>query len=226
MLIDITRPIHPRMRLYPGDPPVHVEPVTSIAADGYAVSRLHFSTHTGTHLDPPAHFIAGGLTVDQAPLDLLVGPARVVVAETDGEIGEETVAALGLRGVERVLFRTSSGAALGARASRPHSGHLTQSDAGETPAPPGGAWLSPEAARLLAEQGTRLVGIDTLSIDPLEFPAVSAHHQLLSRGVWILESLDLSAVAPGDYELLCLPLKIASGDGAPARVLLRRGVGR
>jgi arylformamidase len=139
--------------------------------------------------------------VDQAPLDLLIGPARVVAA-TGPEIGRVAVEAMGILGVERVLFRTAVGAVR------------------EPPLP--NAWLAADAARLLAERGARLVGIDSLSIDPLEFPPVSAHVELLSRGVWILEALDLSHVPPGDYELLCLPLKIAGGDGAPARVLLRR----
>src|SRR5918994_1284362 len=103
MLIDITRAMHPDMRLYPGDPEVRIEPVASVDADGYAVSRLYLSTHTGTHLDPPAHFIAGGLTVDQAPLDLLVGPARVVAVEHPGAITVAAVRHLALAGVERVL---------------------------------------------------------------------------------------------------------------------------
>src|SRR5205807_9193365 len=106
MLLDISRSIHPRMLTYPGDPAVRIEPVASIDADGYAVSALRLSTHTGTHLDPPAHFIAGGLTVDLAPLDLLVGPARVVAAPAAGEIRREVVEAMGLWGVERVLFRS------------------------------------------------------------------------------------------------------------------------
>src|SRR5947209_11674539 len=153
MLFDITRAIHPGMTLYPGDPAVRILPVASVAEEGYAVSSLALSTHTGTHLDPPAHFLAGGLTVDQAPLDLLIGPARVVAAH-GGEIRREAVEAMGLLGVERVLFRTEA---------MPHS---SERQADRLPH----AWLSAEAARLLAEHGARLVGIDSLSIDPLEFP--------------------------------------------------------
>src|SRR5437867_12981097 len=108
MLLDVTRSIHSQMTLYPGDPPVRIQPVTSVAEDGYAVSALSLSTHTGTHLDPPAHFIAGGLTADEAPLDLLVGPARVVAAGSAPEISRGIVEAMGLAGVERVLFRTLS----------------------------------------------------------------------------------------------------------------------
>jgi arylformamidase len=209
MLIDITRSIHREMALYPGDPPVQITPVTTVERDGCAVSRLELSTHTGTHLDPPAHFIAGGLTVDQAPLDLLVGPARVVPVEP-GAITPQRIEAMALQGVERVLFRTDGGAC------PPASDPPVQTE--DTCHR---AWLCADTARLLAGLGLRLVGIDTLSVDPLEFPAVSAHHELLSRGVWILECLDLSHAPPGDYTLICLPLKIAGGDGAPARALLR-----
>jgi arylformamidase len=211
MLIDVTRPIHAGMALYPGDPPVRIEPVASVARDGYAVSRLALGTHTGTHLDPPAHFIARGPTVDQAPLDLLVGPARVVAVSAGPEVTRAAVEAMELTGVQRLLFRTAGGA--GSPSVRAAHGPPDR--------PPHRAWLSAAAARLLAELGVRLIGIDTLSVDPLEFPAVSAHAELLGRGVWILENLDLSAVTPGEYEMFCLPLKIAAGDGAPARVLLR-----
>jgi arylformamidase len=201
---DVTRPIRAGMPVYPGDPAVAVEAVATVAGDGYAVAHLALGTHTGTHLDPPAHFIEGGLTVDQAPLDLLIGQARVVRVEGARSIGRAALQAEALAGVERVLFQT--------RRDPTEEGDLA-----------GGAWvyLEPEAARMLAEGGTRLVGIDTFSVDPPEPGAVSAHVELLGRGVWILERLELSAVPPGDYDLFCLPLKIAGGDGAPARVVLR-----
>jgi arylformamidase len=201
---DVTRPVRAGMPIYPGDPVVEVEAVATVVGDGYAVARLALGTHTGTHLDPPAHFIEGGLTVDQAPLDLLIGRARVVRVESARSIGPAALQTEALAGVERVLFQT--------RRTPAEEGDLAD-----------GAWvyLEPEAARMLAEGGTRLVGIDTFSVDPPEPGAASAHVELLGRGVWILERLDLFAVPPGDYDLFCLPLKIAGGDGAPARVVLR-----
>jgi arylformamidase len=198
---DVTRPIRSGMPVYPGDPAVEVEAVATVASDGCAVARLALGTHTGTHLDPPAHFIDGGLTVDQAPLDLLFGRARVVSVGGVRAIGPAVVQAEALTGVERVLFQTRHEPA--------------EEDAA------GYVFLEPEAARLLAEGGTRLVGIDTFSVDPMEPGEASTHLELLSRGVWILERLDLTGVPPGDYDLFCLPLKIAGGDGAPARVVLR-----
>jgi arylformamidase len=198
---DVTRPIRAGMPVYPGDPAVAVEAVATVARDGCAVARLALGTHTGTHLDPPAHFIDGGLTVDQAPLELLIGRARVVGVAGVRAIGLAVLQAEALAGVERVLFQTRREPA--------------EEDATDY------VFLEPEAARMLADGGTRLVGIDTFSVDPLAPGEASAHIELLSRGVWILERLDLAGVPAGEYDLFCLPLKIAGGDGAPARVVLR-----
>jgi arylformamidase len=138
------------------------------------------------------------LTVDQAPLDLLLGPARVVSVLGTSTVARDALARAGALGAERVLLRTR--------------------EAGEETGAPHVA-LEPAAARALADSGARLVGIDSLSVDPLTGDA--AHRELLGRGVWILERLELTAVPDGEYDLICLPLKIAGGDGAPARVLLR-----
>lgn len=200
---DVTLPIHPAMTVYPGDPTVELEAVATVDRDGCAVARLTLGTHTGTHLDPPAHFIAGGATVDQAPIDLLIGKARVVSVPGVASIAAEVVEREQLAGIERVLFKTEAPAAR------------------ERSEPVEHVYLKPEAARALAEGGTHLVGIDTLSVDPLNTEDAPAHRELLGRGVWVLERLDLSGVPPGDYDLFCLPLKLAGGDGAPARVVLR-----
>jgi arylformamidase len=190
---DVTLPIRPGMPVYPGDPDVTLEAVARVEREGYAVARLALGTHTGTHLDPPAHFIPGGATVDEAPLDLLIGRARLVRVPGVAAIDADVLAREGLVGVERVLFCTTN----------EH------------------AYLEPAAARALAAGGTRLVGIDALSVDPVGGEDAPAHRELLGRGVWILERLDLAVVPPGEYDFFCLPLKIAGGDGAPARVLLR-----
>ena len=190
MIIDITRPISATLPVWPGDPPVEVEPVTSLeAGDPAAVSRLALGTHTGTHVDPPAHFLAGGATVDDLPLDVLVGPA-IVVDLAGAAPGEAELRAL-VGHHDRVLLKT--GAARGV--------------------------VTADMARRFVDGGLRLVGIDTPSIEPdtAEYPV---HRLLLTAGVVIVEGLDLSAVAPGDYQLVCLPLRIAGGDGAPARAVL------
>jgi arylformamidase len=193
MIIDISRPIGPDTPVWPGDPPVLVEPVARVRdGDAADVSRLVLGTHTGTHVDPPAHFFPGAVTVDALPLDVLVGPAIVADLTAGGPIDDRVLESLALpTGTTRLLLKT-----LG--------------DAGA---------VTPDGARWLVDRGVNLVGADTLSIEPgtVDYPV---HRILLGAGVVIVEGLDLSAADAGTYELVCLPLRIAGGDGAPARAVL------
>ena len=206
MIIDISRPIGADTPVWPGDPAVVVERVASVAAgDPADVSRLQLGTHSGTHVDPPAHFVPGGATVDELPLDVLVGP--VVVADLTAAESIDTAAleALALpAGTVRVLLKTA--------AAGPSRG-------GSGAAAPDRGILTVDGARWLVERGVRLVGADTLSIEAGTH-GYPAHRLLLEAGVVIVEGLDLSPAAPGDYDLVCLPLRIAGGDGAPARAVL------
>ena len=206
-IYDISVPIRSGMPIYEGDPPVNIEPASSLAkGDSANVSFLHFGAHTGTHVDAPAHFIAGARRIDSVSLDTLIGTARVVrVPDEVTEIDSDFLAQCDLDQVERVLFRTrnSSFWDQGFRKDFTH--------------------LLPEAAEALVARGMRLVGTDYLSIEKFH----SGHHQthltLLSNNVVIVEGLNLAEVPAGDYELICLPLRIAegAGDGSPARVVLR-----
>lgn len=205
--IDVTLPIHPGMVVYEGDPPVRITPAAALArGDPANVSRLDLGSHTGTHVDAPRHFIAGGATVDQLPLAALLGPARVVEC-AHGPIGPEIVAeALGAPrrpDPARLLFKTGNSGLWG-------RGHFVRDYQS----------LTLEAAHALVEAGVVLVGVDYLSVERFgrEHPV---HRCLLAAGVVILEGLDLGAVTAGWYELCCLPLRIREGDGAPARALLR-----
>jgi arylformamidase len=199
VIIDISRPIGPDTPVWPGDPPVVVERVARVeAGDPAEVSRLQLGTHTGTHVDPPAHFLPGGVTVDQLPLDVLVGPA--VVADLTGvpSIDPGALESLGLpAGTVRLLLKTGR-----------EAGGIA-----------GGGALSSEGARWLVDRGVLLVGADTLSVEP-GTDAYPVHRTLLGAGVVIVEGLDLASVAAGPYQLVCLPLRITGGDGAPARAVL------
>jgi arylformamidase len=197
-IIDISVAVRPGMITYPGDPTVSLERVVSIAEGGVCnLSRLDFGVHSGTHIDAPVHFIDGAPGAETLPLDVLVGPARVLdltAAET-----LDSAAFEGLELAERVLLKTRNSELWALDSfSDDHVG-LTESG----------------AERLVAA-GVRLVGIDYLTIGD-----ESAHHVLLGAGVVAVESLDLRGVEPGEYELICAPLKLVGSDGAPARVLLR-----
>lgn len=207
-IYDITVPIRAGMPVYEGDPGVKIEAWSAFAkGDSSNVSMLNFGAHTGTHVDAPAHFIEGANTIDKLPLETLIGAARVLRIPDDVmEINSDFLASCDLNGVERVIFHTRNSTFWDGEGFRKDFTHL-----------------SPEAAELLVNNGIKLVGTDYLSIEKFHSGHHRTHLTLLSRGVVIVEGLNLSDVPAGDYELICLPLRIAdgAGDGAPARVVLR-----
>jgi arylformamidase len=196
------------MPVYEGDPGVRIESWKALDRGNSAnVSDLHLGAHTGSHVDAPAHFISGARRIDTLRLDVLIGPARVVrVPDEVTEIGSDLIAQSNLTGVERVLFHTRNSVFWE-----------------ETEFRRDFTYLAAEAAQRLIGMGVRLVGIDYLSIEKFKSGDHKTHLTLLGNNVIIVEGLDLREVPAGDYELICLPLKIAagSGDGAPARAVLR-----
>ena len=201
---DISVPINPEMHVYPGDPAVAVDHVMEISKGDVAnVTHLNFGTHTGTHIDAPHHFIDGADTVDSIPMTLLIGRARVVEI-TAPVITAETLDEFDFTEEARVLFKT-------------RNSYLWK----EPQFVREFVHLSRDAAERLVEDGIKVVGIDYLSVEKFGFDQPEVHRTLLSNGTIIIEGLNLSEVEPGDYELICLPLRIQNGDGAPARVVLR-----
>jgi len=203
--IDVSVPVRSGMVHWPDDPPIELVRTMDVAkGDPATVSRLSLGVHSGTHVDAPVHFLAEGAGVDAIPLDRLLGEARVVEVGEGPSIGAAQLLPLDPRPGERLLFKTLNSARCW-KADRflPDFVHL-----------------SVEAAALLAERQVRTVGIDYLSIAGTE-EGVPTHVALLEKGICIIEGLDLSSVQPGSYELICLPLRLAGADGAPARVLLR-----
>ena len=204
---DITVPIRSAMPVYEGDPGVKIDAWSAFAkGDSSNVSMLNFGAHTGTHVDAPAHFIEGARKIDALPLELLIGPARVIrVPDELTEINPEFIERCDLNRVERVIFHTrnSSFWSEGFRKDFTH--------------------VLPEAAQMLVAKGMKLVGTDYLSIEKFHSGHHKTHLTFLSNEVVIVEGLNLADVPEGDYELICLPLRIAegSGDGAPARAVLR-----
>ena len=206
-IYDVTVPIRAGMPIYEGDPTLSIEAWSAMAkGDSANVSFLHFGAHTGTHVDAPAHFIEGANKIDSLPLDVLIGPARVIRVPDDRmEIDPEFLNSCDLTNTTRVLFHTRNSSFWneGFRKDFTH--------------------VLPEAAELLVERGVKLVGNDYLSVEKFHSGHHRTHLTLLRNGVVIVEGLNLTDVPAGDYELICLPMKIAdgAGDGAPARVVLR-----
>ena len=204
---DISIPLHERTVVWPGDPAVELAPLTSLeAGDGAAVSRLGLGTHTGTHVDAPAHVLLGATAVDDIPLRAIVGPAHVIYLPHPTHIGAEDLAALELpHPCRRVLLRTANS---------------DQGLCGRGAFRSDFCALLPSAARWLVARNLCCVGIDAPSVDPFEAKAGPVHRLLLAKGIAVIEGLDLSRITPGCYQLVCLPLKVVGADGAPARAIL------
>ncbi|HEU4356001.1 MAG TPA: cyclase family protein [Actinomycetota bacterium] len=204
---DVSLPIGPDLPIWPGNPPVEIRANQRIIdGDPANVSELRLGTHTGTHVDPPLHFLEGEAGIDRVALDALVGPCDVVDARgLPGPLGPEELEPLIPAGAERVLLRTDN-SELWRRLPIPFPAAYTA--------------LSAAGAAFLVRAGVRLVGTDFLSIETRGAPGHPVHTALLGAGVVIVEGLDLSAVEPGRYTLVVLPLRLVDGDGSPARAVL------
>ena len=204
---DVSVPVRHGGLVYPGNPPISITAVQSIAqGDTANVSRIDLGSHTGTHVDAPLHFMDGGAGVDELPLDVLVGPARLIAfGDEVMAVGEAELRRHDLRGVTRLLIKTRNSAWLASGSAEVH---------------PDFTHVAPDGAEYLVSIGVRLVGVDYLSVEQFRSPHHRTHKTLLSNGVVIVEGLVLTEPPPGDYELYCLPMLLAGIDGAPARAVL------
>lgn len=208
--IDATATLDPSTTpVYEGDAPMTFTFLHDMRkGDSFTLSAYSLGAHSGTHVDAPMHFVAGGASIDQVPLDRLIGPARVI-AIGDGvqAIDAAELAKHDWRGAPRILFRTRSSV----------RGWMTQPNFHRD-----FAYIAPDAAQLLADANVQLVGIDYLSAEQFAAPAPRAHQILLGRGIPIVEGLSLGSVPAGDYDLIVLPMKVGGHEGAPARAVLRK----
>ena len=197
-IFDITRPLSGKTLVYPGD----LKPTFRQRDEGkYLISDLHMSTHTGTHIDAPVHYLKSGDTIDAIPLINLIGRCRVVDVSGAGS----TITAEHLSGktdnTSRLLLKTSFSA---------HNQFIENYPS-----------LSFDAARLITGKGICCVGIDSPSIESYLCDG-TVHRELLMKGCIIIELLDLSSVPEGDYDMIALPLRLEGLDGSPARVVLMK----
>jgi arylformamidase len=203
---DISLPISESLVVWPGDPAISITHTSHLdRGDDATVSRLDMGAHAGTHVDAPAHFVRGGIGVDTLDLDLLVGPAWVVHAPRVDALSAAVLEGLAIPpGTERLLFRTRNSEWWGCGREGFQENYVGVTDDG---------------ARWLIDRGVRLVGVDYLSVAPYD-ELVPPHRTLLGAGLIVVEGLDLRGIAPGQYQFVCLPLKVTGGDGAPARAIL------
>lgn len=209
-IIDITAPVSPRSVMWPGDdPPFHEFTSHTDRGDPSTVSRWSLSAHTGTHVDARMHFIPGGWTIESLELSRTVGPCLVVdLTHVERRIERADLEAAGVAGQVRVLLKTRNSILELLSRSEFEEGYVG---------------ISREAAEYLVEIGAETVGVDYLSVEPFEDKEFNTHHALLGADLVILEGLLLTDVEPGEYLLVCLPLKLAGSDGSPARAILMRG---
>lgn len=203
-LIDISMALSPDSITYPGDTPFSTSRIMSLDSGEICnLSRIEMSSHSGTHLDAPAHFIPGGKNIDEMPLDIYYGPVRVVdfvdkeiitAADLEPYLDEE---------VTRIICKTRGWELI-------KKGEFRENH----PA------FSEDAALLFVEKGIRLVGLDFITVERGQGEKYPVHNTLLASGVAILEGLQLEDVTPGDFVLAAFPLKISEGDGSPCRAVL------
>ncbi len=207
-LYDISLTISEDLPVWPGDPKIELTKISQIK-DGEMANVTHLSAgvHIGTHVDAPDHFLGNGQTVENLPVELLVGEAAVVEIPGEGQISAADLQTAAIpEGTTRLLIKTAN-SLLWAQDRKEFREDFIA--------------LQADAATYLVNRGVKVVGVDYLSVAPYDDSAPT-HKILLEAGVLIIEGLNLSGIKAGEYTLMCLPLKIKGSDGAPARVLLQK----
>ena len=203
---DISVPDCPGMHSYPGDPTIEVTQARAIAkGDPANLTHLSLGAHTGTHVDAPAHFIDGARTLEQMPLDHMVGEATVLDLRGRRTIDAAALADQDVHDGDIVLCKTDNSA-------------LWARDGFQE----GFTYLTLDAAEVLVARGVKTFGLAYLSIEEFGSKTFAVHKLLLGRNILIIEGLNLSAIEAGRYFLSCLPLNLQGVDGAPARAVLMR----
>lgn len=204
--IDISVRLRSGMVHWPDNPPVRIERMLDMEQGDVAnVSKISMGSHTGTHMDAPLHFVLEGEGLDEMPLTAAIGRAQVIEIDNPESVKPYDLDPHKIHHGERILFKTQNSAR-----GWPSAAFIEDF-----------IYISQEAARYLAACEIQTVGIDYLSVGGFQRDGVETHRALLEAGIWVIEGLDLSQVEPGEYELICLPIKVERSDGAPARAILK-----
>jgi arylformamidase len=205
-IFDITRTLSQELAVWPGDTPFAMQIIMDMnQGDMVNLTTLTTSSHTGTHVDAPRHFVNNDLPLEQAALESYIGPATVVtVNRPAGPLTPADFPGLDWLRVQRLLVHSAASA-------MPPEQFCAEY-----------VYPSPKLADWLGRHGVVLFGSDAPSMDAVDSQTLPGHHALRRNRVAILEGLIFKDVPDGDYELMALPLKIAGGDGSPVRAVLRQ----
>ena len=205
--IDVSVPLHTGMVHWPTDPSVHIERFADMDKGAICnVSKVDMCAHAGTHMDGLNHFIKDGAPLDTVPFDAVIGPCRVIEIKDADSVKPAELTKHKLRKGERILLKTRN------------SRRQWWEEAFDTQF----IHISKDAALHMVDRDIRTIGVDYLSVGGYQRDGVECHQVLLGAGVWIIEGLDLTKVKPGQYDMICLPMKIRNSDGASARAILRQ----
>jgi arylformamidase len=208
MWIDITIPLRDNMVRGPGVSPTRITRIKDVdKGDPVTMSEMTLISHTGTHIDAPLHFFKGGKSIDDMPLDAFIGPARVIEIKDTTSIKVDEIFPYNIRKGERILFKTLN-------SDRVYKTDDFVDDY---------VYISTEAAHFLADIGIGVVGIDYISVGTFKSKEniADTHRAFLGNDIWVIEGINLAGVAAGNYELICLPIKLEHGDASLARAILR-----
>ncbi len=204
--IDISVPVTEKILSWPTDPVFRISEFASFEkGKPCRASEISLSVHTGTHIDAPAHFIKEGDTMGKWIPEITIGKCRVIKIENPDEITEEEISKHNIQEGERILFRT----------------HNSDSNWWEKPFNPNFINVSPKAAAYLAKIKPLCIGVDYLSVGSPE-TGVETHQHLLGAKIWLIESLNLTKIEPGNYELIFMPVNLYNAEGAPGRAIVSK----
>ncbi|HLR69108.1 MAG TPA: arylformamidase [Virgibacillus sp.] len=201
--IDISQPLNNQLAHWPGDQSFHYHtPLTKDMTGSVNIGRITTSTHVGTHVDAPFHFLENGKRILDLEIDRYIGPCTLIDLSAFDEINQRALESKNIDVAERLLIRTSL----------PNRPERFPKDVSP---------ITPDGAAYMKSLGVQLVGVDTPSMDPITSKELAGHHALYQHDIYILENVMLDHVAEGDYELIALPLPLEEADGSLVRAVIK-----
>lgn len=201
--IDISQPLNNTLAHWPGDTAFHYDtPLTKDMTGSVNIGRIQTSTHVGTHVDAPFHYLNEGERIIDLELERFIGRCQVIDMGHAPAINELVLKEKDITQTERLLIRTSL----------PNRPDRFPSEV--TP-------ITPDGAAYMASLGVKLVGVDSPSVDPVTSKDLPGHHALNRHDIYILENVMLDDVAEGYYELIALPLPLEEADGSLVRAVIK-----